>query len=49
MACVFCLALFLVEFAYIFQQTPTLEVLNKAKEVIDYSALVARFQVLYYV
>ena len=43
------MVLFLLEFAYIFQQTPTLEVLNKAKEVIDYSTLVSRFQVLYYV
>jgi len=49
LACLFCLAMFLTEIVFITKQTPTIDILNKTNEVIDFSTLVYNFQMLYYV
>jgi ABC-type transport system involved in multi-copper enzyme maturation permease subunit len=49
LACLFCLGMFLTEIVFICKQTPTIDILNKTNEVIDFSTLVYNFQMLYYV
>ena len=49
LACLFCLGMFVTEIIFITKQTPTIEILNKRQEVIDFSTLVYNYQILYYV
>ena len=41
--------MFVTEIIFITKQTPTIEILNKRQEVIDFSTLVYNYQILYYV
>ena len=43
-----CLILFIIEGAFIAMQTPTAEILAKDREVIDFSELVYKYQMLFY-
>jgi len=43
-----CLVLFAIEGAYIAMQTPTADILAKNGEVIDFSELVYKYQMLFY-